>query len=196
MNLSEARKLKDFLNGVAAVAQLLNRAGKEGFFVEFVCLVTSIIDANLRMGLILKHQIENRNNEIPIEYLFQKDSRSYISEKDIYRRSLASGVIDQETYRKLIEYYEDRNKVIHRYIISEITTKQVFKIAFQYEQLETEIREAISRIEKEQIEKGIGMTVAGKDVTDKDLREEVFRMADKKHASEILSHIIRRDNEQ
>ena len=70
---NEWNKLINFLNGLAAATELLNRAGKNGFFIEAVCLSANIIDAELRIGIILKHQIETRSREIPVEYLFQEE---------------------------------------------------------------------------------------------------------------------------
>lgn len=89
------------MNGLAAAVQLLNRAGTNGFFIEYVCLATSVIDAILRIGIILKHQLKSRNNEIIDELLSQREEDKIISEREIYRKALKEGIITQALFAQL-----------------------------------------------------------------------------------------------
>jgi hypothetical protein len=58
----------------------------------------------------------------------------------------------------LFKLYDDRNRVIHRFIISEITLAEVEEIAYQYYKQQEAINKIIFDLEAEQITLGIGMT--------------------------------------
>src|SRR6266581_9207426 len=85
----------DFMAGVAAATELYNRASESGSFVESVCLGASIVDGMLRIGVVLQKQIDERARDIPLELVFQGPTDKAISERDIYRRALATSVIDE-----------------------------------------------------------------------------------------------------
>ncbi len=165
------------MNGFVAANQLLSRAGQSGFFIEYVCLATSVIDAMLRVGLILQHQIKNQTNEIPDELLYQGEEDKIIPERETYRKALEWDIINDELFAQLKNLYNERNRVIHCYIISDITTKQVLDIGIQYEKIIPVISKEISKLEEKQIELGVGMTVTGSEVTKSELNE----MSAKKH---------------
>jgi hypothetical protein len=154
-------RLGRFLNGVAASAELYSKAAKNGYFIEAVCLASNLIDAQLRIGLILRQQIKTKSKTIHKALLFQGEQDKPISEREIYKRALAEGVINQGLYSNLDELYTDRNKVIHRYIVSDLRTEGVLEIGIRYEKMQTAVRDAIFAIEEEQIRLGVGMTVKG-----------------------------------
>lgn len=195
MNNKEWDKLSTFLNGVAGATELLNRAGKNGFFIEVVCLSANIIDAQLRIGIILKHQIETKSREIPVEYLFQEETGKKYSERDIFKIAKEKQVINEDLFRKLSTIYDDRNRVIHRYIITEITTAEVLDIGVKYEKLLQEINNRIFEIEKEQIASGVGMTVSGPKFEGPEAKQWIKEMAEEKHSADWLSEAIKRDRQ-
>jgi len=152
------QKFVAFMNGFAAAVELHGRAGQKGCFVESVCLAAAIIDGMLRIGLILQHQIHTRSNELLEGLLYQSDEDKIVSEKAIYQRALDAEVIDRETFDLLHRLYDKRNRVIHRYIISEITTREVLSIAIEFDSMGRRVSRAISKIEARQTELGVGMT--------------------------------------
>lgn len=182
-------KLGNFMTGFAAANQLLNRAGKSGFFVEFVVLAASVIDSTLRIGIILKRQLREGNRELIEELLEQPEDSRGFSERKIYKWALEDGVISQDLFDDLEDLYDRRNRVIHRYIISRITTDQVLDIAILYEKMIPRVSLAIEELEKEQIALGVGMTVEGPDMTPGWLDE----FAREKHSSLPLSKAIESD---
>lgn len=188
-------RLVAFLNGVVGATELLNRAGKNGFFIESVCLSANIIDAQLRIGIILKYQIETKSKEIPIEYLFQEEKGKKYSERDIFKIAKETQVINDDLFQKLSKIYDDRNRVIHRYIITKITTAEVLDIGIRYEKLLQEINNRIFEIEKEQITLGVGMTVSGPNFEGTEAKQWLKEMAKEKHSSNWLSKAIKRDKE-
>jgi len=160
-------KFGKFLQGLAASEELFTRASKNGCFIECVCLLANQIDAMLRTANILFNQIENKDKTIDLTLVYQGETDKPIFEKQIYQLSKDRGIIDQATYDELYKVYDERNRVVHRYIISDITTMDVLSIALKYSQLRAKIYEVVDQLEKEQIDLGLGITGISMDL-DKD----------------------------
>lgn len=150
-----------FLQGVGATALILSKAIKNKAFIEATCLLASQIDALLRIGIVLKTQIVNSDTKIESEWIYQGLSDKKKSEKDIYKKALDLGVIDQQIYDGLFVLYDDRNRVIHRFIISEITLAEVEEISYRYYQMQKAIAKVIYDLESDQIKLNVGMTKIG-----------------------------------
>jgi len=180
----------EFISGFAAARELHARAGKAGSFVESVCLGASLVDALLRVGLVLQHQLDHRMRDIPLDLVLQGPSDKPVSEREIYRRAQAQLVIDDSIFQELQRLYDERNRVIHRYVISRITTSDVLDIAIRYETMVQSLSERIHAIEKRQIEEGVGITVAGPTLEGTEGQRFLEKLADEKHTS-ILAKIIR-----
>jgi len=155
-----------FLQGVGATSLILNKAVKNKAFIEATCILANQIDALLRIGIILKNQIDKNNSEIETEWIYQGLNDRKKSEKDIYKKSLELNILSQSDFDKLYSLYNDRNRVIHRFVISEITLAEVEDIAYEYYQQQQNINQLIFNIESEQIKLGIGMTRVDKSETD------------------------------
>ena len=83
---------------IATTIDLKNRAIENNSFIEYVVLSANSIDASLRLSIILISQIENKNDEIDTNLLFQSESDKPIMEREIYKQSLDKGIISQEIY--------------------------------------------------------------------------------------------------
>ncbi|MGY8911290.1 MAG: hypothetical protein ACKVIG_15735 [Flavobacteriales bacterium] len=155
-----------FLQGIGATSLILSKAVANKAFIEATCILANQIDALLRIGIVLKNQINKNNRDIETEWIYQglKDKRK--SEKDTYKKSLELNILSQSDYNKLFSLYDDRNRVIHRFVISEITLAEVEDIAYQYYQQQQNITKLIFDIESEQIRLGIGMTRIDESETD------------------------------
>jgi hypothetical protein len=186
--MDSGQKLHNFMSGFTAAVELDMRAAKEGCFVECVVLSAAVIDGTLRMGLILKHQLETNTNDLLDELLYQEEDAKGISEREIYRRALAKNIITQETYDSLSVLYDLRNRVIHRYIISMITTKDVLDIASKYHSLKHQVSDHVDELEKEQIHLGIGMTGSG---YSENLSGTLEKVALSKHGDDNLAEALR-----
>lgn len=147
-----------FLQGVGATAAILNKAVINKAFIEATCVLANQIDALLRIGIVLKKQIINSNSEIEIEWIYQGPNDKKKTEKNIYTKAKEIGIINESLFNKLYHLYEDRNRVVHRFIISEITIAEIETIAYNYYQLQEQINKIIFNIESEQIKLNIGMT--------------------------------------
>jgi len=149
-----------FLKGTAATTYMVNNAVGNKAFIEATCLFANQIDALLRTGIILQKQLLQNSSDIERKWIYQSTDDKIMSEKSIYSEAKDLGVIDVDIYDRLIKLYEDRNRVVHRFIISEITLADVEEIAYQYYLMQQTVNGIIHGIETKQIESGVGMTRA------------------------------------
>ena len=185
-------KLNSFMSSFSAATELKARADRLGCFVESVCLASSLTDGLLRMGLILKHQIETSSSALLIDLLEQTSEGSQLSEREVYRRAREAAVINQDTFAQLESLYGERNKVVHRYIISRITTSDVLEIAIGMDAAMRQVSEQVAVLEREQIRLGIGMTrSAGSGVTNQQVLADLLSLATAKHGDEGLAKALR-----
>lgn len=148
-----------FIQGVGATTLILSKAVENKAFFEATCILGNQIDALLRIAIVLKLQIVNSDMKIEREWIHQGLTDRKKSEKDVYKKALELGVIGQDKLDELYTLYDDRNRVIHRFIISDITLAEVEEIAYAYYQMQNSINEIVYNIETEQIRLGIGMTI-------------------------------------
>ena len=146
-----------FMVSMAATIDLKNRAIKNGSFIEYVVLTANYIDALLRLSIILKNQLENKNKEIDVNYLFQSGTDRPKMEKDIYKIALSRGIITMTLNDELYSLYNERNKVVHRYIITDIRTRDLLEIAMRYYKLEEKVGDIVSGLEQDQFKLKIGI---------------------------------------
>ena len=147
-----------FLQGVGATNLMLNRAIENKAFIEATCLLATQIDSLLRIAIVLKNQLINRNMEIDKEWIYQSAIDKKKSEKDIYKKAKELGILDNDSSNELYKLYEDRNRIIHRFIISEITLADIESISYDYYMIREKIKQVVDDIESEQIKQNIGMT--------------------------------------
>ena len=146
-----------FMASIAATIDLRNKAYESNSFIECIVLTANYIDALLRSAIILTNQLEHRNSVIDISVLFQSESDKPIMEKEIYKRALSRNIIDQELFDGLINLYNERNKVVHRYIITDIRTEDIKQILFRYYELDDKVWKIVNTLEKRQFEQEIGL---------------------------------------
>jgi hypothetical protein len=186
--------LAQFLKGFSAAYQLLVRASQNGSFVEFVCLATSIVDALLRQALFLHYQLRNNSMVFPDELFSQEDDDKAILEREIYKQAFQEALITPGLFAVLEDLYKKRNKVIHRFIISKITTRQVLDIALEYERIIPLLGDVVRKLEDEHIKLSTGVVVTLKDTplsSKLNVRVHIDRMADEKHGDSSLAEKLR-----
>ncbi|MBS1738364.1 MAG: hypothetical protein JSS98_17420, partial [Bacteroidetes bacterium] len=115
------------------------------------------IDALLRLAIILTNQLINKNEEVDLGLLFQAETDKPVMERAIYQKCLDLGIVSQPVFNELELLYKERNKVIHRFVITDIRSEDVFKLALEYEKLYDKIDDLILKLEKKQIEEGVGV---------------------------------------
>jgi len=152
-----SHRLEMFLQGIGATNIILKRAFDNKAFIEATCILSNQVDSLLRISIVLKLQLLNRHDIIEKEWIYQGRNDKKKSEKDVYKRAKELAAIDDELFNELFALYEDRNRVIHRFIISEITLNEVEAISHKYYIIRERIKIIVDDLESEQIKLGIGM---------------------------------------
>ena len=182
-------KHDNFLASLIASYDLLNNALESDSYIEMIVLLANQIDAFLRLSIILKEQLETETDDIEVKYIFQGDNEWGISEREIYKKAKEMEIIDGETFKELNELYDLRNRVIHRYIISFIKTRDIVKIAYKYLGLNEKIRLVLKSYEEMQFGKGFGIYGCGytiNDGLDETEYKRAYSWANDKHLIEKL----------
>ncbi|GEM_PF-5271145 len=177
-------RFQNFMESFTAAVQLRSRAAKNGSFIEYVCLCTSVVDGLLRTGLIVKHQLDTNSQDILDELLDQPGDEDTTAERTIYRRALQEGIIDQSLFIELNTLHEKRNIVVHQYIISAMTTDKVLEVGAQYRKALDCVRHRIREIEDLQNRRSIGLRHVRGDVPDavrSVVEQQVNQLADDKN---------------
>ena len=163
--------LKKLLQGMVAAMHLLNKAIDKRSALECIVLQSNIIDGALRVGLILKAQLDSGTNEIDDSLLKQAETDPKMPERAIFQRCLANGVIDTTLFDTLTALYEKRNRCIHRYLLTDIDYDYATSLVFDLDAALKAVNDAIYRLEREQIEKSVGMTTSGPEATTEYLKQ-------------------------
>lgn len=103
----------------------------------------------------------------------------------------AISVIDDAMFARLQTLYDQRNRVVHRYVISRITTSDVLNIAIEYEEIISALSKRIYEIEEQQIKEGIGITVRGPALEGEEGKRFLEEIADEKH-TQALAKLLHR----
>lgn len=177
-------KHDNFLGSLLASSDLLGNAYKNESHIELVVILSNQIDAFLRIAIILHQQIENKTNDIEVKYLFQGDNERGIIERKIYTKAHELEIIDDDIYKELNDLYDLRNRVIHRYIISFLKTRDIAKIAYDYTMLNEKIKLILRTYEEKQFGTGFGIYGRGyskEDEFDETEYRRAYSMANDKH---------------
>jgi uncharacterized protein YutE (UPF0331/DUF86 family) len=150
-------RFKRFMISLLASIDLTNKAQEKGSSIELVILYANRIDALLRLALILQKQLEDSTDNIDITLIFQSETDQPIFEKSIYKQALAHKIIDEFLFEKLINLYDIRNRVVHRYIISDLKTDDIVRLVVDYMDIEEVIGNMVRVLEQEQFVKKIGI---------------------------------------
>src|SRR5690606_2932238 len=154
---TEFDKYEKFIASLLASFDLRNKAIKNKSVIELIIIIANQIDAYLRMAIVMKKQLQEKTNRIDIALLYQGDTDTPIMDRKVYRQAKDLGVISIDTYDKLNKLYTERNKVVHRYIISEFKTIYLYEIVCEYEKICEIVRQSLKVVEDLQFTEGIGI---------------------------------------
>lgn len=146
-----------FIASLAASFDIKEQALKNSSFIELIIVIASQIDAYLRQGIVLMKQIIEKSDNIEIKYLQQKAGDKPITERTIYKEARELNIISEEVFNSLNNLYNRRNEVVHRYIISNFKTRELYKISLDYEFISEKVRHELKKIEDLQFELKIGI---------------------------------------
>lgn len=151
------RRLDLYMSAIATIMELKSKAIERDSHIEYIVYSANHIDALLRLAIILTNQLANKNEEIDLGLLFQAETDRPVMERTVYQKCLDLAIISQPLFNELELLYKERNKVIHRFIITDIRSEDVFKLALEYEKLYDKIDDLILKLEKKQIEERVGV---------------------------------------
>lgn len=186
---SDLSKYDNFLGSLGASHDLLYKAIESESFVELVVISSNQIDAFLRLSIILHEQNSNKTNEIETKYLFQNENEKGIIERKIYNEAHDLGIIDDDLNKELNDLYDLRNRVIHRYIISYLKTRDIIKISHDYLVIHEKVRLILKGLEQQQAGMGFGIYSQGLksiDDIDEDDRKRSHAFTNDKHLYDKL----------
>ncbi|MBV6491455.1 MAG: hypothetical protein IT202_06755 [Fimbriimonadaceae bacterium] len=161
----EKRAFENFLNGFALFPAQLKIAKERICYIEAVILQTAFIDAMLRMALVLRDQLVNKHGDVDFNLLCQPDGTRNLSEREVYDRALEQAVVDDLLHQELQDLFRERNRIVHRLFISEIKYTDLIPVSHRLDKAIEQVHDIVWRLEREQIETGVGMTVAADDST-------------------------------
>jgi uncharacterized protein YutE (UPF0331/DUF86 family) len=157
MSKSTKYKLDNFFSSFGAAVNLSDKAKRGKHYFELVCIFANIIDGLLRLTLIMKEQLDSNSDIVNEKLLFQDDDDKKIMERTIYTNALNKKIITKAVYEKLNKLYDRRNKIIHRYIISDIKTLGVLDAAKKYDLMLSVITERHRKIHNELVAQNLGL---------------------------------------
>lgn len=185
-------KYDNFLGSLIASHDLLYKAMESESYIELVVLLANQIDAFLRLSIVLKMQLVRETNDIEMKYLFQGVAEKGISERSIYDKALELGIINNEIFTKLDELYALRNRVIHRYIISFLKTRDIVEIVVGYFEVSDKVMLMLRSYEDAQIGRNFGIYGNGfirHEVKDESDFRRAYAMVNDKH---LLGKLMRK----
>lgn len=148
----------DWFNAsLAASYDLLNSAVEAESYVEIIVLSANQIDAFLRLSIVLAKQLQAKSDDIDVKYLFQGESEKGLLERVVFDHALALGVIDKTTHEELGDLYKFRNRIVHRYIISSLKTRDMIPLVGEYLKMSEKIRLVLRGFEDQQVGKNFGI---------------------------------------
>lgn len=153
----ELDKYEKFMASLAASFDLKYKAIENKSIIELMIIIANQIDAYLRMAIVMKKQLREKTNRIDISLLYQGENDPPIMERKIYKQAKDLDIVSQSTFNKLNQLYTDRNKVIHRFIISEFKTVYLYEIVYDYEEICETVRLSLKDVEELQFKEGIGI---------------------------------------
>jgi hypothetical protein len=149
--------LGNFMRTFFAVSELIENAKNGNNFIEVLILYASQVDAMLRLGIILKIQILKGVETYDEGLIFQK-GKSFKTERVIFKEAHDIGFIKKTDYNQLMKLYDFRNRVVHRYFISDFEYSEISAYLIKYEKIIEKLGDKLGKLENEQVKKGIGMT--------------------------------------
>ena len=139
----------DLCHSIATARLLLRKAHDNGCVIEGICLYVSIIDGFLRLAVIYSRTKNSPNHSYSFDknFIRQDEGERTQSEKEIYDIAFREKIISEKLYKELREMYQFRNKVVHRFNISNINYTQVAEACTKFESIYHEIFDIVALLE-------------------------------------------------
>jgi len=187
----ELDRYEKFIASLAASFDLKNRAIENKSILELLIIIANQIDAYLRMAIVMKKQLQEKTNRIDTALLFQGEADTPIYERNIYKQAHDLEIISPDTFNELNRLYTERNKVIHRYIISEFKTIYLYEIVYDYESVCEMVRQALEVVEELQFKEGIGIHGNGRDPNEEPTEQHINMLYSQLNDKHLMKDLFR-----
>lgn len=187
----EFDKYEKFIASLAASFDLKNKAIENKSIIELMIIIANQIDAYLRMAIVMKKQLKDKTDRIDIALLFQGENDTPIMERKIYRQAKELAIISQDAFDKLEKLYGERNKVVHRYIISEFKTVYLYEIIYEYDALCEVVRQSLKDVEDLQFKKGIGIHGNGRNPDEEPTEQNINMLYSQVNDKHLIKDLFR-----
>jgi hypothetical protein len=135
---------------------LLQKAHEQGNLIEGLILYASLIDALLRNLVAIEagHKAPAIKGDIKFagvtlnNAFFEHDESNWFNERQIYDTALKHSVVNDAEHRHLNEMYSFRNRVVHRFIISDIAYSDLAEPLMEYEKIFWRLYQKLEAIEQ------------------------------------------------
>jgi hypothetical protein len=174
----------NFLGSLMAAYDMRYKAIDNYATIEVIILTSNIIDAYLRLCIVLTTQITSNCADFDVKYLYEGETGKGRSEGKIYAEAKDLLIITDEEHELLNDLYRRRNKVVHRYLISKIRTSDILNLGIEFEEALNLIRDKLKKIEDIQITRKVGLYAVGYTENYQPTAEDrkiAFSMANDKH---------------
>jgi hypothetical protein len=153
----------NFLISFGAARKMLERAQERGSFIEGIVVYVSLIDGLLRISLVLDKQLAGNFTGDIDDYTQQVTGGPKFTEKMIYTEARRRNLIDDELRDEIIDLYNQRNAVIHRFFLEGMTYTSLEPLLDRYEVVYHRCYDVVNALEERQIARGgPGMTQKGR----------------------------------
>ncbi|MFD1166678.1 hypothetical protein ACFQ2C_13780 [Sphingobacterium daejeonense] len=187
----EFDRYEKFMVSLAASFDLKNRAIQNKSVIELMIIIANQIDAYLRMAIVMKKQLQEKTNRIDIALLYQGETDTPIMERKIYKQAKDLRIISQDIFDKLDRLYTERNKVVHRYIISEFKTVYLYEIVYEYETVCETVRQSLKVVEDLQFTEGIGVHGNGRHPDEEPTEQDVNMLYSQVNDKHLIRDLFR-----
>ena len=139
-------EFQQFFVNIATTRKLLEEANNKDALIEGTILYASIIDALLRQLILMERSIKAGGSvDVPAGFVWQHEGDKMYSERQIIKIANDESAIDRDIFNELNFLYDERNKIVHRYILSWYKYSDIVTILDRYEKV---YRIIFTRIEK------------------------------------------------
>ena len=151
----------NFLYAFGAARKLLERAHEHGSFIEGIVLYVSMIDGCLRLAIVMDKQLAGDPIGDIGSYIQQVPGGPMFAEKKIYAEAHSRDLIDDDLRAEIIDLYNKRNAIIHRFFLNGVTYGSLGPLLDRYEVVYRRCSDLVIALEDRQLAQGKGMTHRG-----------------------------------
>lgn len=148
----------NFLYSFGAARKLLERAHRSDSLIEGMALYVSLIDACLRIALVLDKQLDGDEVADIDSYIQQVRAGPKFTEKMIYEEARRRNLIDDAMKDEIVALYEKRNAIIHRFFLTDMTYVSLGPLLDRYEEIYHHCYALVEDLETRQLSERKGMT--------------------------------------